>query len=81
MVLRIWGAMPNTQADTMWHVAIRDAESRIESLDRERRRLIRACRLMRRQIKAGVPWPTDDVPSIDVAPSAPPLMRAKGPAA
>ena len=42
----------------LWEVAIKDAEARIAALNRECYRLRKAIRLMRQQVKDGVPWPT-----------------------
>jgi len=50
-------AIESATSETMWNAAIRDAEERINGLERQRARLKAAVRLMRRQIKDGVPWP------------------------
>ncbi len=42
-----------------WVNAIKDAEDRLTEVERQRNRLRMAIRLMRRQVKDGVPWPGD----------------------
>lgn len=44
-------------AENMWSIAIIDAKDRLEKLDRESRRLKAAVRMMRQNIREGVPWP------------------------
>jgi hypothetical protein len=44
-------------ADSNWETAIRDAQGRLAALNVQRRKLEKAIRLMRRQIKDGAPWP------------------------
>ena len=60
--------MPSAKAnetpsnEDMWKQAISDAEAKIQTIECERKRLKTAVRLMRRQIKDGVPWPTHSEP-------------------
>jgi hypothetical protein len=55
--------MPNKNATNTpignlnWESALADARARLAALNVQRRRLEKAIRLMRRQIKDGAPWP------------------------
>ena len=46
--------------DSMWTVAIQEAEGRAVKLERELTKMRAAIRLMKRQIADGVPWPTTE---------------------
>jgi len=51
------GADAKQVAESKCDIAIRDVDSRLAALDRQRRRLAQAKRLMTRQKRDGVPWP------------------------
>ena len=42
-----------------WVTALEDTEDRLMEVERQRNRLRMAIRLMKRQVKDGVPWPGD----------------------
>ena len=42
-----------------WLNAIKDTEDRLAKVERQRNRLRMAIRIMKRQVKDGVPWPGD----------------------
>ena len=44
-----------------WCAAMREAESRLAKIERERSKLLVAIRIIRRQIHDGAPWPGPDI--------------------